>query len=223
MSPRREYIGWLGVLTLGAVGVLATSSLPWTTVLTDDASLGASARRLDLSGTALAPALSPLALVALAGVVGVLASRAATRRLVGGVILLAGSGLVWAVVDARFGTAALTRAARSATGSSSVGVFIESWAATWCATFAFGVLVCAAGVATVLRAGQWPTLSDRYERGGEPAQRRRASGQDAWSQLDRGEDPTDGPSHPLRSEPDLTQSGSVTLTPDPTAATEGTP
>ena len=204
MRPAREYAAGLGLLVLGSVGVLGTAALPWVTAHIDDPTLGASAARVELSGTALAPALSPLALVALAAVVGVLASRGVLRRLVGVVVLLAGIGLVWLVGSARLDPAVVTRAARTATGTTT-GALAESWTLAWLPALVCSLLVCAAAVLVVVRAGRWPTLSERYDRAGNPSPRRAAPKADAWSQLDRGEDPTADASQPLPADPDLAQ------------------
>ena len=200
----REYAASLGLLVLGSVGVLGTAALPWVTARIDDPTLGASAARVELSGTALAPALSPLALVALAAVVGVLASRGVLRRLVGVVVLLAGIGLVWLVGSARLDPAVVTRAARTATGTTT-GASAESWTLAWLPALGCALLVCVAAALVVGRAGRWPTLSPRYDRDGAPSPGRGVPKADAWSQLDRGEDPTADASQPLPADPDLAQ------------------
>jgi len=204
VRPAREYAAGLGLLVLGSVGVLGTAALPWVTAHIDDPTLGASAARVELSGTALAPALSPLALVALAAVVGVLASRGALRRLVGVVVLVAGIGLVWLVVSARLDPAVVTRAARTATGTTTA-VSAESWTLAWLPSLGCALIVCAAAVVVIVRAGRWPTLSPRYDRAGNASPQGGAVKADAWSQLDRGEDPTADASHPLPADPDLAQ------------------
>ena len=205
MTPGREYAWVLAGLALGGAGVLGASAPRWVTASTDDPSLGALARSVELSGTALEPVLSPLALVALAGVVGVVASRTLARRLVGALLLSAGGALVWAVLAARFGSVTVTRAARATAGLGSLDVLPQSWSPAWLPALAGGVLICASAALVMTRAARWPTLSSRYERGAAAGRQGGTPKSDAWSRLDRGEDPTADDLHPRSSDRDLTQ------------------
>jgi hypothetical protein len=89
------------------------------------------------NGSELVPALPALALVALAGAGGLLATRAWGRRLVAGLILLAGLGLAGLAVG-RGGWALVVVAA--------------------------GLVVAAAGAYAWWRGPTWPSLGVRYER-----------------------------------------------------------
>lgn len=147
--------------------------------------------RTTRSGGDLHPWLPALAWVGLAGAGALLATRGAVRRLVGGLLVLAGAGLV-------FG-AALAGAGAGAGAEPS-----PAWPVL---TGLGGVAVALAGGAAVLWSGQWPAMSARYDRpagagpgasagtdigAGAVAPTRSAQRPDAlWDALDRGEDPTD--------------------------------
>lgn len=141
------------------------------------------ARTAVASGADVAPLVLPLALVALAAWGTVLVLRRRGRRVVA-VIGLA-SSLVAGIVG-------LLRAEASA------GVALEvlgagEGAATsttpWPYLAVAGCLLsAAASVVAVVRAGQWPEMSPRYDAPGD--RRSQQAGSDMWKALDQGEDPT---------------------------------
>ena len=86
----------LGLIVGGALALFA-SGRGWQTVtaqrarpLADDV--------LDVSGRTLHPAVTGLAVVALAGVVGILATRGIARRIIGAVLVVAGAIVGWDAV-----------------------------------------------------------------------------------------------------------------------------
>jgi uncharacterized membrane protein (TIGR02234 family) len=88
----------LGLIVGGALALFA-SGRGWQTVtahrarpLADDV--------LDVSGRTLHPAVTGLAVVALAGVVGILATRGMARRIIGAVLVVAGAIVGWDAVTA---------------------------------------------------------------------------------------------------------------------------
>ncbi len=185
----------LALEVLGAGGALLVATRTWQTVITprpaplhDDVLL-LSGRDVDTASTA-------LALVALAGVVAVLATRGLVRRLVGVVVLLSGVGLVWRCVEAA--SAVSTRRARvlvtdhHPTVDASAMIPRVTVHTGWVALgAACGVLVVVAGALIAWRGHRWPAMSARYER--RPAQPERsaqARASSLWNELDRGEDPT---------------------------------
>jgi uncharacterized membrane protein (TIGR02234 family) len=146
-----------------------------------------------------------MALVALASVVAVFAVRGNARRVLGGLVALAGAGAVFAATAALGSeSGALDDKAARSVGLADVtagSVTHSAW--PWLAALG-GVLVVAAGVLTVLRGAAWPGMSARYD---APAGKRSAAGPrraaaaasapagqptpaDLWKALDRGEDPT---------------------------------
>ena len=149
---RRE-LGLACLLTLlGAVVALIAARQRW---------LGSS------TGEQIVPQVRALALVALAGVVAVLAARGWARAAVGIALTLGGVAIVV-----------------SAAGE--VGaVATPAWPVV---TAGAGLCVLGAGLLTAVRARSWPTLGARYD---APAAPRSATTGDTWDAIDRGEDPTD--------------------------------
>jgi len=117
------------------------------------------------TGSRLAPAAHALALVALAGVVALLAARRWGRIVVGAALVVTGV-VIASVAVPRLGTAGVLWPALTRLG---------------------GLLVLAAGALTVFRGRTWPALGARYD-----APAARPTDADAWAALDRGEDPTAG-------------------------------
>ncbi len=196
MSPaeRRIYALALGAELVGAGGALLIGLRPWQTVLlTRPRPLGD--ELLPVSGHTLDGAITGFSLVALAGVVAVLATRGVGRRLVGTLVALSGALLVWravgtlsAVSDSRART--LVTQARTAVGVSSSSPVRISVHPVWpVLTIVAGLLVTGSGLLVALRSGRWAALSARYE---PPAAASAppATDEAMWTALDRGDDPT---------------------------------
>jgi uncharacterized membrane protein (TIGR02234 family) len=180
---------------LGAGGALIVATRTWQTITTPrpaplhDDVLGLSGRTIDAAPTA-------LALVALAGVVAVLATRGVVRRAVGTVLALAGVGLMWRAVAAS--AAVSVRRARSlvteqhATVNAAAVVPHVDTHAVWPAlTLACGVLVAVSGALIAWRGHRWQVMSARYEPKPETEPDPSKTAATLWTALDRGEDPTD--------------------------------
>jgi uncharacterized membrane protein (TIGR02234 family) len=167
---------------------------------------------LHLTGRTVDAASTALALVALAGVVAIVATRGIARRVVGAVIAAAGVGTVWrAIAAAGAVNAARARAfvreyhptVPTGVRTAPVVTVTGSWPAL---TVGCGVLIALAGMLVAWRGHRWPALSARYEnRGGdaptaassspatadEDAQAAQARAVAAmWNALDDGDDPT---------------------------------
>lgn len=207
MRDRVQYAAALVIDLVGAGGALLISTRAWQSVLTPrprpfhDDFLQVSGRTLDTAPTA-------LALVALAGVIAVLATRGWPRRLVGVVVALAGAGLVWrsltglsAVGAARARALVADRHAGVQLGAAVPQVSVH---AGWAVLSALcGGLAILAGVLIAARGHRWASMSAKYDApagDGAPAappaseedaerDRLRANAQ-LWSALDRGDDPT---------------------------------
>ncbi|MDP9241514.1 MAG: Trp biosynthesis-associated membrane protein [Actinomycetota bacterium] len=117
-----------------------------------------------VTGQQLVPVARALGLVGLAGVVALLAARGWTRPAVGVALVLSGVGIIGAAAAVLGGTGVL-------------------WPAV---TGLGGVLLLAAGGLATVRGRSWPALGARYD---APSTRSRGT-VDAWTALDRGEDPT---------------------------------
>jgi uncharacterized membrane protein (TIGR02234 family) len=180
---------------LGAGGALLVSTRTWQTVTTPrpaplhDDVLQVSGRTVDAAPTA-------LALVALAGVVAVLATRGVVRRIVGAVLALTGAGLVWRAI-ASSGAMSVGRARtlvgehRATVDVSSVVPRVDAHAAWPVLTLVCGLLVAASGALIAWRGHRWQAMSARYEaQPTGPVDPAKAAAT-LWTALDRGEDPTD--------------------------------
>lgn len=192
-----------GVLLLGAAGAT------WTTVVAEGrAPLPDST--VDVPGSDLVPGLRALALLGLAGVPALLATRRWGRVAVGA--LLASAGAAAVVVVARVlgdfvlrisGTASYGDALPLPDGGTTGFVAVvpppDADPTVWpYAAVLGGVLLAAGGLVAVARGRAWPALGARYEApasrattaapaAGDPAP---VTEKSTWEALDRGEDPT---------------------------------
>jgi uncharacterized membrane protein (TIGR02234 family) len=180
---------------IGAAGALLIAIQHWQTITTprptplrDDV--------LEVSGRTVDAAPTALALVALAGVVAVLATRGVVRRVVGGVLTLAGLTLIWRAIASA--GAVSTQRARSLVSDHHQTVDVSATVphvathAVWPAlTVIAGVFVATAGALIAWRGHRWQVMSARYEtpptQESDPAK----TAATLWTKLDRGEDPTD--------------------------------
>jgi len=176
MTPRRELQLAVALCLLGAALVWWATGQAWVTEVESGLTIGGT--RTETPGSELAAACRPLALVGLAGVVAVAATRRWGRVLVGLCVLAAGVGVVVDAGDVLGGPVPLTA---------------PGWA--W-AALAGGVVLAAAGLLTAYRGRGWAGLSSAYEPPGTPTA---ASGvpvappagdKAVWDALDRGDDPT---------------------------------
>lgn len=198
MRERGPFAAALLLTALGGGAALLISTRHWQSAvlprqrpLADDV-LQLTGRTTDASPTA-------FALVALAGVVAVLATRGLPRRLVGAVLGVAGLGLAWrSLAGLRALGADRVRTLDAATHS---GVGVEPsvvpqvtvhplW--PWLSAVS-GLLVAVAGLLVAARGQAWAGLSGRYETTrAEPAEHPVPQPGDValWNALDRGDDPT---------------------------------
>lgn len=142
---------------------------------------GLSDLRTVQSGDQVQPLLFGLALMALAGAGALLATRGTVRRVLGGLLVLAGAGVAAGTVAAW------------------TGATLEPvWPVV---TVLGGVAVLVGGVLAVRHGHRWAAMSSRYDRkpatttgpvaAAEPAQPQSVPDSRAfWDALDRGEDPT---------------------------------
>jgi uncharacterized membrane protein (TIGR02234 family) len=204
---RGEYALALLLELVGAGAALLMSTRHWQSVLTprprpfSDDLLPVAGRTVDAAPTA-------LALVALAGVIAILATKAWPRRAVGVVVALAGAGLIWrsltglqAITVSRARTLVQDKHPGIQIGSAVPQVSVHSgWAVLSCIC---GVVVLLAGVLVAWRGHRWGGMSAKYEApvGDGPAGGPHDSAEDLerarlradasmWSALDRGDDPT---------------------------------
>jgi uncharacterized membrane protein (TIGR02234 family) len=188
----RLFVATLVAQVIGAAALLLLATREWQTVRTlrprpfgDDV--------LGLSGRTVDGAITALSLVALAGVVAVIATNGTLRRVIGALVAIAGAvavvriiGALSAVSAARAAT--LVRAAHpQVVGTPQVTVH-----PVWGVLSLFAaVLVVAAGVVTAIQGARWRGMSARYERRpADPEQARARAEASLWTALESGEDPT---------------------------------
>jgi uncharacterized membrane protein (TIGR02234 family) len=177
---------------VGAGGALLLSTRTWQTITIDrerplaDITTGVTGRTLD-------SAILGATLVALAGVVAILATRGVARRIVGGVVALSAVLLGWrAVLHA--GAVSRARAIELASSKQgSIGIELDSHSHVavhpeWMIlTVLAAVLILAAGLLVAIFGGRWSSMSNRYE---APTSKPVAGDEAMWTALDRGDDPT---------------------------------
>jgi uncharacterized membrane protein (TIGR02234 family) len=166
----RRYGPFAGALLLDALGgggALLIAVRPWQSVQTPRA-----APRppdvLELTGRTVDGAPTALALVAVAGVVAVLATRGVVRRSVGVVVMAVGVGLIWrSVVDADAISVGRARALVAdrhptvdLTGVRPEVISHPVWAAL---SAVCGGLVVLAGALIAWRGHRWQVMSSRYD------------------------------------------------------------
>jgi uncharacterized membrane protein (TIGR02234 family) len=178
---------------IGAGGALLVSVRHWQTISTPRPPRAADL--LHLTGRTVDSAPTALALVALAGVVAVLATRGVLRRVVGGVLALAGVGLVWRAIASSspvgVGRARSLVAGRHVTVDlTGVTPHVATHALWPVLTGLCGLLVAAAGALIAWRGHRWQVMSARYENPTDEGQEQARVATTLWSALDRGEDPT---------------------------------
>lgn len=192
-SPR-ALAGVCAALVVAAGALWAGSALVWLRVRPDGRA------PVELTGTAVAPELTGIALVALAGVGGVVATGDVLRRLVG-VLLVGAAGCAAAVsVPAWTGDpGAVAAGARAPDGVPAALLAGQPAAATAAPLLALAgaLLLLGAGVAVLLREPRLARLGARYAAAGSRPRADRDPDRAAWADLDEGRDPTaDGPPGP---------------------------
>jgi uncharacterized membrane protein (TIGR02234 family) len=203
LSGRRGLVAAVVALLVGGVGVLVVAQASWVHVSSGGQAIstrftngGLDAVVVDLTvkGSQAVPVLVPLALLSLAGVVGLVATRGVLRRAVGGLLVLCGLGLVGAAVGLLMDPASVVPAAlrdQSLDPGLADGVSTTVTPAWPLVAAVSGVLVVGAGALAAGWSRRWPAMGARFEaptggpRPGRP--------DDTWTALDRGEDPTVDP------------------------------
>jgi len=139
--------------------------------------------RATATGHAAAGAAATLALVILAGVVVLPATRGLGRRIAGVVVALAGLGVSYLAV---LTVARTTDQLDVPEASTYTDGRATAW--PWIALVAGGVAI-ATGVFAAVASGGWPAMGRRYESAGS-AKRGPATETSMWDRLDEGDDPT---------------------------------
>jgi uncharacterized membrane protein (TIGR02234 family) len=198
-APRpRSYRAALVSLALGAALLLLASGRTWATLVVADP--GLPSLTVAISGSELTYG-SPLALLALAGIAGLVALRRLGRIIAGAVLLLCAvpAGISVLVFGLTHGSSLGAGDWIAAIAGEKAGVPVDGSTAAvswwWVVELVGVLLVGLAGALAVVASAGWPQLGRRYEREGSPTGGPRASAStaapaSAWDELDAGVDPT---------------------------------
>lgn len=188
---KRERVLAIALVLLGAVVAYFASSRDWIDVVLP-ARPPLPPVEQQVSGADVVAALRPLALLALAAVAALLATKRLGRVLVGVVVVGAGTGmLITTALTIQAGTfqALEDRPAPGVRVSTGPQPGFTPW---WLLAIFGGLLIVTGGVLVVFRSRRWASMSSRYE---APAARAHkpppAAEIAAWEAFDRGEDPTE--------------------------------
>ncbi|HVW41478.1 MAG TPA: Trp biosynthesis-associated membrane protein [Amycolatopsis sp.] len=162
-------------LLLGAAALWGSSRLVWFAELTDAGVRGMVLRTEN--GAQQSSALLPLAVLAVAGVAGMVATGGWARRVLGVVMVAAGLAACWVAVDG-------VRFSGFPEGAPVWQIFTGRGLALLA-----GILVVLGGLVAVMRASAMPRLGARYA---APSVKKAARDPDTelWQALSEGEDPT---------------------------------
>ncbi|GAA3743515.1 Trp biosynthesis-associated membrane protein [Salinactinospora qingdaonensis] len=191
-APRRRravaYVVALVLTVVGAGGLLGATSRTWATAtLAMPEPLAPAA--VELHGNALGTLAPAMGWASLAAVAAIVAVGGRVRQVVGGVLAGFGTVALVAVVMATRESALVAAAQEQVTGAATLSEV--TLAAGWPWTAAGGaVAVLAAGALTVLRGGDWPAMSNRYDRPSTVPEARSDDPVTLWRSLDAGTDPT---------------------------------
>jgi uncharacterized membrane protein (TIGR02234 family) len=185
---------------MACVGLAASAGLLWAGSATVWYRVApARAAPVDLTGTQVAPWLGGMALLALAGVAGVVATGGVLRRLVGILLALAGAGVLAFGLRALLVDPYATDAPASTLPQPPDGVSVDALryqptevTAAPLLVVAGAVALLAVGVLVLVRERRLLRLGARYA---APGERRAERDPDraAWQDLDEGRDPTVDP------------------------------
>jgi hypothetical protein len=186
MTPARErLVVVLGVLVAGAGTVLASTQTFASAVVT-----GVRAPVV-VAGSAAAPSLAPLGIVALALGIALTIAGPVARLVLAALLVLLGAGIVAAALpNVLSDTAGTTAAIVAATGVSQVDAFVTSRSGTLWPELAVvtGLLAAVLGVVVLIRSRRWTTGGRRFREDASAA--RSTDPISEWDALSKGSDPT---------------------------------
>ena len=197
MKPVVEYATTVVALAVGAGTVLLVAAQEWQTV---------GPRAIEVSGRTLDTAPTALAVVALAGVVAVIATKGRVRQLVGILVAAAGAAAIWRSAAA-LPAVSTSRAEQIMRAKQSVNVIggaapeVTTHPVWGVLSVVGALLILVAGVVIVVRGVRWRGMSGRYRAPGSVSGPPRSSDADSerdrarhdaslWGALERGDDPT---------------------------------
>lgn len=211
MKGRREYGLALLACAIGAGLLFLAASQHWVT-LTVARDKPFPPLRRTISGSHAQPLLTGLAVVGLAGVVALLATKRIGRRIVGVVLLIvAVLGVIWLVRDLHGMSAGRAQSLLTDAGPvvgvpAGAKVDVQLHLAVVAVGLLGTTLLGVTGALAIVRGRIWPAMGGRYDRPSKkarqadsesptdgtnpPAERGDMRQRSLWEALDRGEDPT---------------------------------
>ncbi len=192
VPDRRGYRLALMLLAVGAALLFLGFSQVWVTA--EVTQQGLPSLVIELKGREIQPAGSAAAVLALAGIAGLVATRRFGRAVTG--VLLVGEGLLATGGALWFGLGVGNRSDVVRLVSEKAGIDVDPALSVhpwWVVVVIGGLMLAIAGLAAMLRGGRWPVLGGRYERStvdDAGAAKAHAPAAGAWEQLDQGLDPT---------------------------------
>lgn len=186
-SRRREYAGALLLLSAGGVLCLAVPGLAWGEVRVAG---GLTPTTVTVTGGDVVPFTFGVGLLALAAVVAIHATSSVGRRLLGGLVALAGAGVaLWALVPPWPVVQRVLSWVEQQGEHCCELTGLDGHPQAMLATAAGGLVIAVAGAVVAVYGPRWPRMGTRYERRASI----RPDGETdhaTWDALDRGEDPT---------------------------------
>jgi tryptophan-associated transmembrane protein len=188
--PSRALAAVCAALALSAAALGGAAALTWARAEPPGRA------PVELSGALVAPSLTGIALLALAGVAGVVAAGGVLRRLLGLLLAAAGAAVVAATASAVADPVAAAGAATLPSGlpATSLAGAPVGLTPAWALAAAGALGLLGAGAWVLLREPRLARLGARYARADRGAPRTaRDPDRRAWDDLDEGRDPTAGP------------------------------
>ena len=182
----RRLLYAVAVSAAGGVILLLAAGRTWGSLTA--AAPGQARQHVSVTGQALAGSLPALGLALLALSVAALAGNGWMRRIAGAFIVLVGASAVPAALHAHSDVRHALVAKLFGVSAGTAQVHEAPW---WLVAVVAGVLAAASGVAIAINGNRWAGMGRRYD-APVPPEERPAGPDDAWSALDRGEDPTSG-------------------------------
>lgn len=212
MKPVVQYAGSVIVLAVGAATVLLVASREWQTI---------GPRAIAVTGRTLDSAPTALAVVALAGVVAVIATKATIRQAVGVLVAVAGGVAIWRSAAALPAVSAsraeeLVRAKQRVNVISGAAPEVTTHAVWGVLSVVGAVLVVLAGVFIAVRGGRWRGMSGRYRAPGTESKSPRPTAAPSAPSDEPSDEPSGEPSDEERARHDASLWGALERGDDPT-------
>lgn len=178
-----KYRNSIFLLLVSSATVIVSAGQTWAKVWYEDP--GFPVVSLTLSGRQLDPLLSGLGAAAVAGVLGIVASRGVLRRIFGAILILLGVGIIYSSLSIKAGIHNQIEPLIADVVGRDVANFEYTFNSLFWVAAAGGLGVVISGLLFLLIDFDGSKMSSRYERNHDPEQEL-----SPWISLDLGIDPT---------------------------------